>query len=158
MLDGNNDHVTGDGDFVKNTISLGNGNNDCVIASGLASTDGQFPISTPDVGANTITLGNGKNDTVILVGSIAGNGGDDVINTGTGANDQINIVGSRHFADTFGFALGTSDKNFTTVTGALGGDLVDVNGGTLGKYKSFDVGHNDGHDLGVLYLSCAVVL
>jgi hypothetical protein len=64
-----------------------------------------------------------------------GSPGGDVINTGKGANDQIN-VGSHFFVDTYGFALGTNGSHFTTVTGAVSFDKVDVNGGQLGNSLS----------------------
>jgi hypothetical protein len=133
---GNNDYVKSDGDFYHNTISLRNGNNDYVIASGLSSTftpPGGPPESgyTPVLGNNNITLGNGNHDTV----TIAASGGVDEISTGTGANDKIN-VGSHGSPDTFGFALGTNGSHFTTVTGALSGDLIVESSGQLGNTLS----------------------
>jgi hypothetical protein len=115
---GNHDYVTSAGDFFNNTISIGNGIGDYVTATGTVNHKS---------GDNTIALGNGNNDSVTLAAS----SGNDVINTGTGANDQIN-VGRHGGPDKFGFALGTNGSHFTTVTGAVLGDLVDVNGGTLG--------------------------
>jgi hypothetical protein len=132
---GKDDHVTSDGSFYKNTITLGNGNNDYVLVSvqaSTSSTNGGQTLDSPSGGDNTIALGNGNNDTVTITGS-----GGDVINTGTGANDQINVGGGfGSFGDTFGFALGTSGKNFTTVTGAQSLDQVEVNGGQLGSTLS----------------------
>ena len=58
--------------------------------------------------------------------------GGDYIATGTGAGDVV-LVGAHTNADTFGFALGTTGVNFTTVSGAAAGDHVVVNGGQLGN-------------------------
>ena len=109
-----------------------------MIASGLSSTftpPGGPPESdyTPVLGKDTISLGNGNQDTVTMAASI----GNDKISTGTGASDKIN-VGSHGSPDTFGFALGTNGSHFTTVTGALSGDLVAESSGQLGNGEAQD--------------------
>jgi hypothetical protein len=50
--------------------------------------------------------------------------GGNTIFTGTGAGDTVTVHAHTN-ADTFGFALGTSGSNFTTVIGAQDGDHID---------------------------------
>jgi hypothetical protein len=100
------------GSIDHDTITLGNGSNDLVLASGS--------------GHDLIIVGNGNNDQIILNFVFSGTAiGADTIITGTGSSDTVTVAAHTN-ADTFGFSLGTNGTSFTTVTGAQAGDHVAV--------------------------------
>jgi hypothetical protein len=117
------DGVASNGNISNSKITFGNGDGDSVTVFGGGSND-------------TIIMGNGNHDQVGILGLSSGG---DKITTGTGAGDTVQ-VGTHTNADTFGFALGTNDKSFTTVygptstaqPGAQAGDHV-ISGNNLGS-------------------------
>jgi S-layer protein len=121
---GSNSITLGDGK--ADTLSLGDGNNTVVLGNGATDS------VTVSSGNNTITVGNGAKDNIVITGN-----GNNVITVGTGAADTIHIGGTGSNTVTLGAGAGdtvfftkagSGSGVFTSIAGAVAGDIIDVSG------------------------------